>query len=56
MVTAMIISGGIQYITAGGVPQRLDAARSRIVNAIIALVIFLFLYVILQWFLPGGVI
>ena len=56
VVTAMIIVGGIQYITAGGVPQKLEAARKRIINAVIALVTFLFLYGILQWLIPGGII
>jgi len=56
VVTAVIIYGGIQYITAGGVPQRIEAARKRIINAVIALLTFLFLYGILQWLIPGGVI
>lgn len=56
VVTAMIVAGGIQYITAGGIPQRLEAARRRITNAVIALIIFIFLFGILQWLIPGGLL
>lgn len=55
VVVAAIIVGGIQYITAGGVPQKLEAARKRIINALIALVTFIFLYAILRWLVPGDI-
>lgn len=53
-VVGMIVFAGIQYITSGGVPQKIDAARSRITNAVIALVLYIFMYAIIQWLIPGG--
>lgn len=55
VVVGLIIVGGIQYITSGGVPQRIEAARKRITNAIVALVLFIFMYALLQWLIPGGI-
>ncbi len=54
IVIIMIVAGGIQYITAGGDPQRVTAAKARIANAVLALVAFLFLFAFLQWIVPGG--
>lgn len=54
VVTAMIVVGGIEYIIAGGIPQKVEKAKSLITNAIIALVTFIFMYGILQWLIPGG--
>lgn len=54
VVTAMIVLGGIQYASAGGNPNATSAAKKRIFNAIFALIAYLFLFVILEWLLPGG--
>jgi hypothetical protein len=54
-VTGMIIVGGIQYVTAGGVPQRIESAKKRIISALIALFLYIFMYAILQWLIPGGI-
>lgn len=54
IVIIMIIVGGIQYASAGGDAGKVAAAKSRIFNAIFALIVFLFLYAILQWLVPGG--
>lgn len=54
IVTAMIVIGGIQYASAGGNPQKVAAAKTRITNAIIALVAYFFLFAFLQWLVPGG--
>lgn len=56
VVTAMIVAGGVEYILAGGAPQKLEKAKSLITNALIALVTFIFMYAILQWLIPGGFI
>ncbi len=53
IVLIMIIIGGIEYSTAGGDQARVASAKKRIFNAIFALVMFLLLYVILAWTLPG---
>ena len=55
VVTAMIIVGGIQYAIAGDNPQRLSEARKRIINALIALFVFMFIFAFVQWLVPGGI-
>jgi cytochrome bd-type quinol oxidase subunit 2 len=55
VVVAMVILGGIQYITAGDNATAIAAAKSRILNALIALVLFLFMASFLQWLIPGGI-
>jgi hypothetical protein len=55
IVTAVIVVGGIQYILAGGNATALTAARQRIMNGLIALFAFLFIYAFLQWIIPGGI-
>jgi hypothetical protein len=54
-VVAGIIIGGIQYSTSGGDPQKVAAAKARITKALIGLVVYFFLYAILQFIVPGGV-
>jgi len=54
VVVAVIVFAGIEYSSSGGDPGRTAAAKGRIINAIIALVAYMFLYIILQWLIPGG--
>lgn len=54
VVVGVIVFAGIQYSSSAGDPNRVAAAKGRIINAIIALVAFMFLYVALQWLIPGG--
>jgi len=53
IITMMI--GGIQYMTAGSNPQAIAGARKRIGNALFALILFTFMFALLQWLMPGGV-
>lgn len=53
-IVIMIIVGGIQYASAGGDPGKVAAAKGRIINALVAIVAFFFLYAVLQWLVPGG--
>ena len=55
VVTIVIILGGIQYTLAGDNPQALTAARQKIINGLIALFVFLFIFTFLEWLIPGGV-
>jgi len=55
VVVAVIIVAGIQFSTAGDDPQKLAAAKGRIVNALLAIAVFLFMYAFLQWVVPGGI-
>jgi hypothetical protein len=55
VVIAMIIVGGIQYSLASDNPQAVSAAKQRIINALIALVAYIFMFAFLQWLIPGGI-
>ncbi len=54
VVTTLVVVGGLQYMTAGGNPQKTQAAIMRISNALIGLVLYIFMFAILQWLIPGG--
>ncbi len=55
VVTLMMVMGGLQYMTSRDNPQAVQAARARIMNAVIAMVSYVFIYAFLQWIVPGGV-
>ncbi len=54
IVTVVIIWAGIEYASSGGDPGRAAQARKRILNAILALIMFVFLWALLQWLVPGS--
>lgn len=56
VIVIMIAVGGIQYASARDNPQAVVGARNRIVNALIALVLYIFSFALLQWLVPGGII
>ncbi len=56
VIVAMIIVGGVQYSAAGDNPQAVQAAKGKITNALLALVVFIFTSAFLQWIVPGGVL
>lgn len=55
IIVIMIIVGGINYSMAGGDPGKVAQAKSRILNAIYALIAYFFLFAFLQWVVPGGI-
>lgn len=55
VVAGSIIFGGIEYSSSQGDPQKAAKAKSRITNAIFALIAYLFLWAFLQFLIPGGV-
>ena len=55
-VVISIIIGGIQYSSSGGDPGKASAAKERIRNAIVALLVYLFLFSILNFLIPGGLV
>jgi hypothetical protein len=55
VIVLMIVIGGIQYITSAGDPGAVKAAKGRIVNAITGLVLFILMFAILNFLIPGGV-
>ncbi|HET7827353.1 MAG TPA: hypothetical protein VFK97_00600 [Candidatus Saccharimonadales bacterium] len=54
VVVGSLILGGIQYTMAGGNPDAVGKAKHRITNALLALVVFIFIFAFLQWIIPGG--
>jgi hypothetical protein len=54
IIVIFVVIGGIQYSTSRDNPQATAAAKGRIVNAIVAAVMFLLLYSFLEWIVPGG--
>lgn len=55
-VAVSIAVAGFQYITSEGNPQKLSAAKNRLFHAITALVLFITMYAILQFLIPGGLV
>ena len=53
VVVASIVFGGISYITSGGDPNKTNKAIARIRSSIIALMIYIFAYAILNYIIPG---
>ncbi len=56
IVTIMIIIAGIQYTSAGSDPQKVAAAKGKITNAVLALVTYIFIFGLIQWLWPGGIV
>lgn len=56
VIVLMMIIAGIQYITSAGDAGRVKSAKDRIVGAITALVLFMFMVAILQFLVPGGIL
>jgi hypothetical protein len=55
VVIASIVVGGIQYTSSQGEPQKQKAARERVINALIALLVYLLTFALVQWLVPGGI-
>jgi hypothetical protein len=55
ILLAFIVSG-IQYIVSSGDPSQVKAAKHKIVNAVIALVLYLLMFAILNFLVPGGIL
>lgn len=56
IVILMIVIGGVQYIVSAGDPTQIKNAKERIINSIIALVLFLSSFAILNFIIPGGLV
>ena len=53
IIVLSIIIAGIQYIVSSGEPQAVSKAIARIRSSIIALVVYIFAYAILNYLIPG---
>jgi hypothetical protein len=56
VIVLMIVIGGIQYITSAGDPSAVKNAKTRIINAITGLILFLLMFAILNFIIPGGIL
>ncbi|MDZ7785869.1 MAG: hypothetical protein U5L95_01980 [Candidatus Saccharibacteria bacterium] len=56
VVVIMVVVGGIQYSAARDNPQAVQAAKGRIANAVLALIVYIFMSAFLQYIIPGGVL
>ncbi len=55
-VAVSIAIGGFGYITSEGNPQKLSAAKNRLFHAVMALILFILMYALLQFLIPGGLV
>lgn len=55
-VTIGIVYGGLMFMTARGNSGQTQKAISVIVNAVIGLLLFIFMYAIINFLVPGGLI
>lgn len=54
VLVGSIIWAGILYSSSQGNPEQTKAAKNRIQNAIIGLVLYMFIFAIVQYLVPGG--
>ena len=54
LVVAGIIFGGLRYATANGNSSQASQGMTYIVNSIIGLLVFIFMFAIVNWLVPGG--
>lgn len=54
IVVASIIWAGIQYSTSEGNPEATQAAKSRVRNSLIGLIVYILGFSIIQFLVPGG--
>lgn len=51
----MLVIWGIQYSAARDNPQAVSQAKTRILWTVVAIAVYLFFYIFLQWLVPGGI-
>jgi hypothetical protein len=56
LIVLVIVIAGIQYILSAGDPARVKAAKTRLTQAITALVLYMFMFAILNFLVPGGIL
>ena len=54
LIVLSVTIGGVQYITSRGEPQGTQAAIKRLTSSMVALLVFIFAYAILNYVIPGG--
>jgi hypothetical protein len=56
VIVLMIIIGGIQYSLSNGDSKAVTSAKMRITNAVIALILYIMMFGIINYLIPGGII
>lgn len=56
IILLVFVIAGIQYITSAGDPTRVKAAKKRIIQAVTALVLYMLMFAILNFLIPGGIL
>ncbi len=56
VIMLLLVIAGVQYIISLGNPERTNAAQKRLKHTIIALVIYLAMFAILSFLVPGGLL
>lgn len=55
LATVMIIAAGVIYATAGDSEDKVKTAKTMIKNTVIGILLFMFMSMILEFLIPGGV-
>lgn len=55
VITLMIAVSGVQYMMARDDPKKIEAAKHKIWNAVLALILFILMYALINFIVPGGV-
>ncbi|MDF2461227.1 MAG: hypothetical protein K0S68_630 [Candidatus Saccharibacteria bacterium] len=55
-IILMLIIAGIGYITSFGDPTQIKNSKGRVVNALTALLLYLMMFALLQFLVPGGIL
>lgn len=56
LVILMIIVSGIQYITSQGNSEQYKNAKTRLTQAVIGLILYILMFGILDYLIPGGIL
>lgn len=56
IIILVIIIAGIQYMISAGDPTKVKAAKGRLTNAFTALILYMLMFAILNFLIPGGVL
>lgn len=56
VIVLMMGYAGFQYLTAGDNPNQISQAKKRMVDILIALLLYIFALAFLNWLTPGGVL
>ncbi len=55
-VVASVVFAGIQYTSSSGDPQAVAKAKERIISTVGALILYFFIFAILNWLVPNGIL